>query len=312
MYQLILWFDILTFALMFGSFGLGFVTYSKTRLPWLRAYLFYLVSYAAWLLFSAYFFFQAVYLPHQLRGLSLAAAIFRAAVSLVIMYAGPAFTLRIAEIRLGRREWWILSMPVAFVFGTVVVYYATASARVVIIPNGIFNLYLGAMFLLAALRTAAAAKESRHRGSLKIAFLPFLWFSVGAYAILLAMNIIVVAGPNMLSSPILNVGVSGAFCLLWSIFSIAIFLKRMGMPARSSEAIASTVEVPADFIEAFRISGRERDVVGDLVSGLQSKEIADRRCISPRTVDAHIYNIYRKCEVKNRVELLRLMERYRP
>lgn len=312
LYQLVFWFDIVTFALMAASFVFAYNFYSRTRLRWLRDYLVYLVCYAAWLLFSTYFFFQAIYLPYPLGQLSLVAIVFRVLVSLIILYAGPMFALRIADLRVERRERWLLSIPVAFVFGTVLVFYSTGSARVAIVPNGVFNLYLGALFLVAALRATSTTRGARQVNSLRRAFLPFVWFSVGAYAVLLAANIVDVAVPGLISSPILDVGLAGAYCFVWSIITIVILLTRLGVIAPPAAGLSRAVELSGDFIEAYGLTEREREIAEDLMTGAQSKEIADKRFISPRTVDTHIYNIYRKCSIKNRVELMRLADHYRP
>ncbi len=306
MYQAIFWFDILTFALMFASFGLAYISFSRTRLVWLRSYLVYLACYGLWLLFSTYYFFQAVYLPYPLPGLTIAAALFRGAVSLVILYAGPVFALRVSDTRIGRRLWWLLTLPVAFVFGAVLVYYATGSARVVIVPNGVFNFYLGALFLFAALKS-----KGTDPASLRAAFRPFLWFSAAAYFVLLFANIFVVTTPAVARLPFLNVGLAGLFCFSWSVITIVIFLEKMGVFGTVEAQTAPLVEITADFVESFGVTQREREITEDLINGLKSKEIADKRFISPRTVDTHIYNLYRKCDVKNRIELIRLLERFR-
>jgi len=297
---------------MFLSFGLGFIFYSRTRLRWLRDYLVYLVCYAAWLLFSTYFFFQAIYLPYPLEQISLIAVVFRVLVSLIILYAGPMFTLKIAELPVGRREWWLLSIPVAFVFGTVLVFYSTGSERVAIVPNGVFNLYLGVLFLVAALRTTSSARSTRRVDSLRLAFRPFLWYSVGAYAVLLAANILAVFAPGFISSPLINVGFAGAYCFIWSVITVVTFLARLAVVGPPQGGFATPVELPGDFIEAYALTDRECEIAEDLMTGVQSKEIADKRFISPRTVDTYIYNIFRKCNINNRVELMRLVERFRP
>ena len=52
------------------------------------------------------------------------------------------------------------------------------------------------------------------------------------------------------------------------------------------------------------ISSREKEVAFFILKGYQNKEIADIMDISPRTVDKHIENIYKKFNVQNRVELI--------
>lgn len=52
-----------------------------------------------------------------------------------------------------------------------------------------------------------------------------------------------------------------------------------------------------------KLSQRESDVVVHLAQGLSNKEIADKLCISEQTVKTHVYNVFRKLEVRNRIEL---------
>ncbi|QXE18900.1 response regulator transcription factor [Clostridium sp. 001] len=43
--------------------------------------------------------------------------------------------------------------------------------------------------------------------------------------------------------------------------------------------------------------------------GLSNKEIGNKLFISPNTVKNHVYNIYKKVNVKNKVELINLINR---
>jgi DNA-binding CsgD family transcriptional regulator len=63
-----------------------------------------------------------------------------------------------------------------------------------------------------------------------------------------------------------------------------------------------------DLYEKYNISKREREVVTLIREGKSNKEIEDELYISIQTVKDHIYNIYRKTGVKNRVQLSRLFE----
>lgn len=306
LYHLVFWFDIVTLALMLASFGLGYVIYTRTRPRWLKDYLVYHICYAAWILFSGYFLFEAIYLPTPSEQAYLLAAVFRVLVSLIILYAGPLFALRVAELPVDSREWWLLSIPVAFVFGTVLVFYAIGSSRVAIVPNGIFNFYLGVLFVVASLRTTSRIRTGP-QGELRRAFLPLLWFSAGVYAVLFTANILDVSVPGLMSPVLLDDGFPGAFCFVSSLIAASIFLRHLRVAAPSGQ-----FGIPSEFAEAFDLTERERTIAEDLMIGMQSEEIADKYLISPRIVDSHVDTIYRKCTVKDRVEFLRLMERYRP
>lgn len=53
------------------------------------------------------------------------------------------------------------------------------------------------------------------------------------------------------------------------------------------------------------LSIREQQINYELVKGYQVKEIADRLCLSPYTVDTHIKNIKKKTGAKNIADLVR-------
>ncbi len=53
------------------------------------------------------------------------------------------------------------------------------------------------------------------------------------------------------------------------------------------------------------LSRRETEIVQLLCEGLSSKKVAKRLHISPKTVENHRYNIYRKCEVNSIAALIR-------
>lgn len=53
------------------------------------------------------------------------------------------------------------------------------------------------------------------------------------------------------------------------------------------------------------ITARERQIIGYLCKGWENKEIAKELRISPRTVEDHRTNIFRKTGVRNLVELVR-------
>ena len=57
---------------------------------------------------------------------------------------------------------------------------------------------------------------------------------------------------------------------------------------------------PIDSLDA--LSKREKEILEMLSKGLLYKEIADQLFISPQTVRKHVYHIYEKLHVGNRIE----------
>ena len=59
----------------------------------------------------------------------------------------------------------------------------------------------------------------------------------------------------------------------------------------------------------FRISEREKEILQLILKGKTNKDIEDSLFISIKTVKSHIYNVYRKMGVKNRLELINFIQK---
>jgi DNA-binding CsgD family transcriptional regulator len=55
----------------------------------------------------------------------------------------------------------------------------------------------------------------------------------------------------------------------------------------------------------YRLTAREKEVMKDIMEGLTYREIADRHQIAASTVKKHILSIYRKMNVKSKVEFVK-------
>ncbi len=73
-------------------------------------------------------------------------------------------------------------------------------------------------------------------------------------------------------------------------------------------SITGPIEISGHFINKFAITGREKEVIELLLSGLFIKEISAKLGRSFKTVNNHIYNIYRKTSVSSKLELLNLIK----
>jgi DNA-binding CsgD family transcriptional regulator/uncharacterized protein with PQ loop repeat len=65
------------------------------------------------------------------------------------------------------------------------------------------------------------------------------------------------------------------------------------------------------FLDEYNISRREEEVIRELCEGKTNKEISDALFISLQTVKDHVYRIYQKTDVKNRVQLINLIQSYK-
>jgi len=65
-----------------------------------------------------------------------------------------------------------------------------------------------------------------------------------------------------------------------------------------------------DFLTSAGISSREREIIALLLRGYRNREIGESLNIAEITVKKHLSHIYRKLEVKNRFDLIRILSRY--
>jgi DNA-binding CsgD family transcriptional regulator len=85
----------------------------------------------------------------------------------------------------------------------------------------------------------------------------------------------------------------------------------LGCSARA-EALAQRcggVSTPTlrEVSEPLPLTGREREIVSLLGSGYTTREVAERLCVSARTVEGHVYRAMTKTGAANRDELFRMV-----
>lgn len=91
------------------------------------------------------------------------------------------------------------------------------------------------------------------------------------------------------------------FYFFWNLASMSVAIRLFRLDSSSGPSLNS---VPSERIQALGLSPRETEMAIMIARGLSNKEIAVELFISPATVRTHIYNLYRKVDAGNRVELI--------
>ncbi|OHD10252.1 MAG: hypothetical protein A2086_00630 [Spirochaetes bacterium GWD1_27_9] len=72
--------------------------------------------------------------------------------------------------------------------------------------------------------------------------------------------------------------------------------------------IMDKIEITDYFINKYSITDREKEIIELILTGLSIKEISGKLDRSFKTVNNHIYNIYRKTNISSKIELLNLIK----
>lgn len=103
------------------------------------------------------------------------------------------------------------------------------------------------------------------------------------------------------------IDVSLMFTLYYFLFNVSnffFFLKFI-----FNKSIQNEKSLLNEFAERFSISQSERNVLSYALQDLSYKDIADRLFVSTRTVETHLYRIYKKTNTKSKTELIELYSR---
>jgi len=91
-----------------------------------------------------------------------------------------------------------------------------------------------------------------------------------------------------------------------------LFFNIMLLTRVTTSSIRFTMQdnIDENFFKKYKISKREREVIRELIKGKTYKEIGISLFISLSTARTHVYSIYRKTNINNKIELIYLLKKY--
>lgn len=302
MVGLLLWVRMVGFTSLFVSVPVGYLVYRKRPFRWLGSYLILLSVQAFFDLTYTFVVFSGFFAPENMEPPHRLFWILQALVSVLLLYVVPRFVQRLlgtADNR-GARLWSIV--PVGVLLAGYVFVILPIRFDYDTLASVAFYCYIAGWFGYGYLRRSRLEIGGWGRWIRLFLLVGSLWH-FGAAAELLVGPVILSRNPTL---PLILLS-SSLFNLFWALIVIVPGIRMLTVdPAQES---ASTV--PPEFAKEYGLSPREREVLEQLCRGLSNRDIAEELCVSPRTVENHIYNLYRKCGVRRRLELCNLTNRYR-
>lgn len=264
-----------------------------------RVYLWLMIFYCLWLITFSVLFFSEAFVRPLPKAVTIIFGILRGVITITVL---TLFTFLTGETsgRLKKRSSVIISAAAALVYIILVIpVFASSSVFFANLVTLLFNLYFltVSVFVLIVLRNKKSVQKS------------FIYFFSLMVIYSLSQAVIIFLPPANLSMDIrlvLAVLPRAAFCLLWGAVELVVFIRREYIKELEHHESVSSV-----FIRDYEITARETDVIKCISAGYSNKQTAEELFISEKTIETHIYSIYRKCRVKNKVELLNLISRSR-
>ena len=301
MIRLILWARMVGFTALFVSVPLGYLAYNKRPYGWLRGYLTLIAAQAIFDLTFTFVVFSDILFHDGPQGSHPFFTILQALVSFLLLYVVPRFVQRL--VGTAHRRWarlWgvvpaaLLLLAYIFVFIPAVNTYST-------VISVLFYTYLFGWHVYGVLghrRFRIGQWQPWILAYLVVASLFYLLvgLEVGFHDVLLTQE------PPLPS----RVLVASIFNAIWGILVIVPSIQMLSQDSQGVE----TPTVSEEFVREFGLSRREAEVLEQLCLGLTNKDIAEALFVSPRTVENHVYSLYRKCGVRRRLELSNLLRRY--
>ena len=105
----------------------------------------------------------------------------------------------------------------------------------------------------------------------------------------------------------------GSYPLVKVLFYLVItgILLAFGVQFLSQQEIAPFSPLPDEIVKQYGISPREGEIIIMLVQGYTNRLIGEKLFISARTVKNHIYHIYQKTGVTNKIQLMNILDSHK-
>jgi DNA-binding CsgD family transcriptional regulator len=285
------WLSIFGFTALFGTFILSYIKQKESYEEFRNQYVWYVAISWVWFVLQFVGFVHNTFLDQPNTNLVIFNGIMRAVISILITY-------RIATL-LGSIKDGIVTPKFRFI--GIAAAIATAILLLLIIllqlltVGPIFTASVNSLIGLAFLGTYLSIRKQqmyrvkRMNSFLIISATAYLLF--GIYALLFFLF------PETYR-PVYDAFSTAIFILAWCVNDVFIYLREVAKP--DSESIESNWRL---FCDTYCLTMREQEIVSLIVQGLSYKEIGESLFISPRTVETHVYRIFKKCDVSNKIEL---------
>jgi len=298
MIHVTLWLNIVALAAFFTSLSLALLSWVHKPYRWVKSCLWYLTCLALYQFVFTFYFFMRLYVEDIPGELITALIVVQAAFSTAAVLMLPITILKFLKLKITRTRAIVILIPV---LSMVIITPLIVSFGLPVLTktlNMTLYTYIAVLSLYAFVksRSLALTRDAKVLRYFYIINASFnLLFLVDASFLHLRLS-------TDLPAIVLIVPV---YILSWALLFIIWFFPVSLISGKNGDELS--VET---FVKNYDLTPRERDIAAKLLAGKTSGEIGEELFISGRTVETHIYNIFRKCDVSSRIELISLIRKF--
>ena len=302
MVHIILWYYFISLIISFASLHSTIMVFPHLKYRWIKTYIKLLTTLLLLLLSYTVFYFIFLYTDANSKPVLTAQVITLLTLTTLFLYSCLILAIEISEIKLKKVGNILLKLLlfICILFS----FFAGFNWN-----NTIINISAGLYILLLLLATGIPVinikKIFKDKSKRFLIILPILAIILVPVEFLEYFLIKWAVQNNTYLPP--HLITFSTYCLLINLINMIRNI-RVIYKIKSEDSIFK--EIPDAFINEYSITEREKDVILLSVKGLNHKEISEKLFISTRTVNKHFYNIYKKCNSSNLIELLNIMKKY--
>ncbi|MGL1893957.1 MAG: helix-turn-helix transcriptional regulator [Spirochaetaceae bacterium] len=280
-------FIINSVAIFSGIFALGGVTilYKQYKTRILKLIIIFLLSIV---LISNRFWLDSIFSKEFI--ISGIASFLGCAMCIIIL---PYLTTSLLSIKLSLMKLRILWVWNLLYIGLALSYYLLPEQALLLNITSLMLLLSILFWVIFLIINSKNINDRRLKKSLNgFALLSFI------FLIFLTLDMLITLLPIEVLSIIDNFSIMFYFCgINTGIFFFADdFLSR--------EAYIEKGKLSSSFLENFKLTLREGEIIEKVYSGSTNKEVGEQLYISSKTVENHLTNIYQKLQIKSRTKLI--------
>ncbi|RII34352.1 LuxR family transcriptional regulator [Clostridium chromiireducens] len=319
MKHFIVFFHILSFLVGFTGIILSVLTYIKYKISIIKSYNIFIIALTTILLGQTITSYNII---NTVQSTSLTAILNIASYTAVgfIIYFLPLFVHEVIEREWTSKKKVFFKGATLFPILSLIMYYTTSYKNLMnILSSSILFLVIFYALAFICLNYKYLKNDYKKRVlksflTITILFFPYMYLDTRSEQILILSRIFPY---GLLSLPL--------FYMLWNLLSIYFIAKYYKDTIGESYNLNSQKDINEshylngqkdivevqnkqnEFFEKFNITNREKEIILLLAKGNSYNQLAEELSISLTTVKTHVHNIYRKAEVKNKIQLINLI-----